>query len=234
MIREESDVYLDSETLPTEDAININWFHSSRHRLLLAAISGAAMIFLQPHSWPMLLRIMNSWSVVAACYLILTRIAILRCTAEQTRYLSMREGETGFTVDTLPVLGCLASICEIVMILGLGEHAKGSMALWLTGAAVLSFALSWFLVHTIYALHYACLYYHDGGKGGVTLHLDDGDPNYMDFCTLSFAIALALGPDFTEVPGRAFRRTIIRHSLLSFFFATIILGVAMSMFMTWL
>ena len=234
MVSEETDVCLDDEISPVVDTMRINWFHASRHRLLIAAVLGVVTVFVQNHSWPIALRIMDGWSIGAACYLILTRTVILRCTAEETRYLSMREGETGFTVDTLPVLGCLASICEIVMILGLGEHAKGSMAIWLTSAAVVSFALSWFLVHTVYAMHYACLYYHDGGKGGVTLHLDDGDPNYMDFWTLSFAIALALGPDFTEVPGRAFRRTIIRHSLLSFFFATIILGVAMSMFTTWL
>jgi uncharacterized membrane protein len=231
---EEAENYVDAEVSPQESTFKITWCHSSRYRLLLAAFSGLLMMLLQPHGWPLALCMMNSWSVGAACYLILTRILVLQCNAEQTRYLSMREEEAGFTVDTLPVIGCLASVAEIVMTVGLAEHAKGNLAFWLTAAAVLSFVLSWILVHTVYAMHYARLYYHDGHKGGVTFHLDDGDPTYMDFCTLSFAIAISVGPDITEVPGRAFRRTIIRHSILSFVFATIILGIAMSMFTTWL
>jgi uncharacterized membrane protein len=231
---EEAEVYPDGEIYSAEDVLNISWFHSSRHRLLLAAISGAAMMVLQPHSWPMALCIMNAWSVGAACYLILTKILILRCNAEETRCISRREDEAGFTVDTLPVLGCLASVGEIIMTLGLAEHAKGPLALWLAAASCVSFALSWMLVHIVYALHYACLYYHDGEKGGINFLHDDGEPNYMDFCTLSFAIAIVMGPDITEIPGRKFRRTIIRHSLLSFFFATVILGIAMSMFTTWM
>jgi uncharacterized membrane protein len=234
MNSEEMENYADAESYPEESTFRITWCHSSRYRLLLAAFSGLLLMLLQPHNWPLALCVMNAWSVGAACYLLLTRILILRCDAEQTRCLSMREDEAGFTVDTLPVLGCLASVVEIVMTVGLAEHAKGELAYWLTAAAVLSFTLSWILVHTVYAMHYARLYYCEGRKGGVTFHLDDGDPTYMDFCTLAFAIAISVGPDITEVPGRAFRQTIIRHSLLSFFFATVILGIAMSMFTAWM
>ena len=231
---EETEHYAEAEIAPAESTFKITWCHSSRYRLLLAAFSGLIMMVLQPHHWPLALCIMNAWSVGAACYLLFTRVLVLKCDAEQTRCLSIRENETGFTVDTLPVLGCLASVVEIVLTVGLAEHAKGAMAIWLTGAAVLSFVLSWTLVHTVYAMHYASLYYHDGQQGGLNFHLDDGDPTYMDFCTLSFAIAIGVGPDITEIPGRAFRRTVIRHSILSFVFATIILGIAMSMFTTWL
>lgn len=234
MSMEETETRPDAETDAPEEVFSARWFHSSRHRLLTAAMTGVVMLALQPRGWPLALCIMNAWSVGAGCYLLLTRTLILRCNAEETRYLSMRESEAGFTVDTLPVLGCLASIGEIIMTVGLAEHAKGSLACWLAGAAVVSFVLSWILVHTVYALHYAHLYYHDGQKGGVNLLNEDGDPNYMDFCTLSYAIAISVGPDITEVPGRIFRRAIIRHSILSFFFATVILGIAMSMFTTWL
>jgi uncharacterized membrane protein len=216
-----------------QSAKKTKWFHPSRPRLIAAAIVSLALLILQPHSWPFEPRIMNAWSGAAASYLIFTWIFMVRCNAEQTRHLSTREDEARFTVDMLLVLGCLASIGEVILTLGLAGHAKRPLVFWLTGAALISFALSWTLLHTIYALHYARLYYREGDGSGVDFHTKDA-PDYLDFCYLAFAIGVTFGTTDTDIGGRVFRRTILKHSLLSFFFATIIVGLSINVIASWL
>lgn len=158
---------------------------------------------------------------------------MVRCDAERTHHLSTHEDEARSTVDLLLVLGCLASIGEVILTLGLAGHAKGSLVFWLTGAALISFALSWLLVHTIYALHYARLYYREGDGSGVDFHTNE-EPDYLDFCYLAFAIGVTFGTTDTDIGGRIFRRTILKHSLLSFFFATVIVGLSINVIASWL
>lgn len=190
-----------------------------------------AVMVLQPHGWPMASRVMNAWSAAAACYLILTWTLMLRCDAAQTRHLSTREDEGRFTVDILLVLGCLANIGEVIMTLGQAGQTKGLLVALLTTGALISFTLSWMLVHTIYALHYTRLYYHEGG--GVDFHNDE-DPDFIDFCYLAFAVGVTFGSTDPDITGRVFRRTILKHSLLSFFFATVIVGTSINVIASWL
>lgn len=82
--------------------------------------------------------------------------------------------------------------------------------------------LAWFIVHIIYAEHYAELYYRDnnGLKFG-----GDQQPNYVDFMYFSFSVGMTFGTTDVGTSSRAFRRAMLPHKLFSFGYNTAILAL---------
>jgi uncharacterized membrane protein len=96
----------------------------------------------------------------------------------------------------------------------------------LTIAAVLAVALSSVVVHTVFALRYAREYYTDP-VGGVDFKTDD-DPDYQDFAYLAFTIGMTFQVSDTDIQGRKVRRTVLKHSLISYLFGAVILAVVIN------
>lgn len=100
--------------------------------------------------------------------------------------------------------------------------------------AVLSVAaivLSWLLVHTLFTLRYAHLYYIDAHKlerkaikGGL-IFPDDSSPDYLDFAYFSFVIGMTCQVSDVQVSSKAIRRLATIHGVISFAFNTAILAL---------
>ncbi len=204
------------------------WLASSHLRLGASLISIILACLVQPHSWPIELRVLVAWDAGAVCYLALAWQVLLTCDAKRTRQLSRRADDRRAVIDGLLVLTSFASIGGVLTALSKAEHLKGALKGGLTGAAIAAIVLSWLLMQTVYAFHYARLYYHECDGQGIDFHGDE-PPDYLDFCYLSFAVGTTFGATDTEIGGRIIRRTIIKHGLLSFTFATVILALALSL-----
>jgi uncharacterized membrane protein len=108
-------------------------------------------------------------------------------------------------------------------------HAgQGSTAAYLqVGLGVLSVVLSWAMVHTLFTLRYAALYYGDP-VGGIDFNSPD-PPTYRDFAYLAFTIGMTLQVSDTTLESTALRRTALRHGLLSYLFGTGILATTVNL-----
>lgn len=202
--------------------------HASHIRLWIAGALGAVLLLTLPYSWPMELRTLLAWDVTVSCYLVLGWRIILRSDADKTRNLSRLEDEHLGVIDTILILASFVSLVGVLRALAKAEQLKDTFGLALTCVAIAGVILSWLLVHTLYAFHYARLYYEGGGDGaGVDFHGDE-PPDYLDFCYLAFAVGTTFGATDSEVGGRPIRRTIMKHSLLSFTYATVIVSLALS------
>src|SRR5262249_24565359 len=95
------------------------------------------------------------------------------------------------------------------------------------GFAVASVIASWTVIHTVYTLRYARIYY-TGTDGGANFH-DEEAPAYSDFAYLAFTIGMTYQVSDTELNRRAFRRNVLRHSLLSYLFGTVIVALAINL-----
>jgi uncharacterized membrane protein len=101
--------------------------------------------------------------------------------------------------------------------------ARGMLAL----LGVVSVAVSWFAVHTIFALRYARLYYGDP-VGGIDFNQDER-PVYPDFAYLALTIGMTFQVSDTNLRNSAVRRTALQHALLSYLFGSIILASAINL-----
>jgi uncharacterized membrane protein len=100
----------------------------------------------------------------------------------------------------------------------LAPHHAGQLTLLAAGDVV----LTWFILHTAYAEHYATMYYRDGGGLGFP---GEPEPDYLDFAYFAFSIGMTFGTTDVEVTSRRFRRAMLAHKLLSFGFNTAILAL---------
>jgi len=96
-----------------------------------------------------------------------------------------------------------------------------------TVLGIVSVVLAWAVVHTVYTLRYARMYYTEP-VGGIDFN-SDAPPRYVDFAYLAFGIGMAFQVADTNLTSSAFRSVVLRHALLSFVFATVILAVTINL-----
>jgi uncharacterized membrane protein len=92
---------------------------------------------------------------------------------------------------------------------------------------------SWFLIHTIFTLRYAHIYYGDHPStpekyhGGLSFP-DDATPEYIDFAYFSFVLGMTFQVSDVDITSKRFRKLALWHSLLSFGFNTIMIALTIN------
>jgi uncharacterized membrane protein len=95
--------------------------------------------------------------------------------------------------------------------------------------SVVSVALSWALVNTVYAFKYARLYYFDEPDVGGIDFKQEEPPSYSDFAYLAFTVGMSFAVSETEPTSSRTRKVALGHALFSYVFGTGILAVAINL-----
>ncbi|WP_375447649.1 DUF1345 domain-containing protein [uncultured Fibrella sp.] len=93
--------------------------------------------------------------------------------------------------------------------------------------SVLTVVSSWTLLHTLFTLRYAHLYYQHKPAGGLNFP-DTDQPGYADFAYVAFGIGMTSQVADVGPTNERFRRLILTHSLLSFGFNTLIVALSIN------
>ena len=152
--------------------------------------------------------------------------SVARFTAEQTREHATREDDGRVTTRVLLLSASTASLVGVGFTLIKASQAGTGGQVLLTMAAVVTVALSWVVVHTVFTLRYAHEYYTEP-VGGIDFKTDE-EPDYQDFAYVAFTIGMTFQVSDTDVQGRKIRRTVLKHSLLSYLFGAVILAVVIN------
>jgi uncharacterized membrane protein len=88
-------------------------------------------------------------------------------------------------------------------------------------------AASWGVLHTIFILRYALLYYAEPA-GGIDFK-QEPDPTYRDFAYVGFTVGMTFQVSDTDIGKSTIRTTVLRHALLSFVFGAVILAVTINL-----
>ena len=91
---------------------------------------------------------------------------------------------------------------------------------------MLSVFVSWTLIHTVFTLKYARLYY-TGIPGGIDFN-ESAPPQYSDFAYLSFTIGMTFQVSDTVLQTKRIRRTALRHAWLSFPLGVVIIAASIN------
>lgn len=188
----------------------------------------------------LILRVSPAYSIsiganaffVAFILLVVTQMRLLT-----GRYLSKNARE----ID-LPVLGIfaitLAVVCFAIVLLFQLINQKDRNEIELA-FALLSIPLGWFTIQIMAALHYAHVYWMDGDAvdaetkkkipiGG--LDFPGGKrPDGWDFLYFATVIGMAAQTADTDITTTQMRRVVLVHSILSFFFNTVIVAAAVNL-----
>ncbi len=195
----------------------------ARPRTFISAAIGVVVFLLLPASLRLVSRQLIGWDVFIACYLLLAYTLILRGGVRYVRRNAVMQDDGRFLILMVTALGAFASIAAIVSELG-AEH-RGAPELIL---ATVTIALSWAMVHTTFALHYAHDYYRGAKPGGLAFPGADAngeEPDYWDFVYFSFVIGMTAQVSDVGVTDKTIRRTATAHGIISFIFNTALLAL---------
>ena len=205
-------------------------FYVARPRLIYAALVGvvAGVAIPLPES-DVLPHVLIGWNVAVILYLGLIWTMMIRADHEDVRGFAERQDERAYVVLTAVSLAALFSLAAIV--LELATSGKGAIHhpfnIALTGATVLG---SWFLIPTIFGLHYAHSYYLvDAMEPPPLIFPEKGlKPDYWDFMYFSFTIAVASQTAEIAPGSRSMRKAVLAQAVLSFFFNASILALSIN------
>ncbi|MFC4242817.1 DUF1345 domain-containing protein [Gryllotalpicola reticulitermitis] len=168
------------------------------------------------------------WIIACATYILWVWIHLWPLDSDGVRAHATRE-DPGIVVGDLLVLSAsVASLTAVALVLVRASSESGWRAAGISGIAMLSLALSWFLIHTLYAQRYAREYYAHP-EGGIDFPSDDdADPIFSDFAYLAFDLGQTYQVSDTTLRSTKLRRVVLRHTLLSYLFGTVILASAIN------
>ncbi|CAJ9587204.1 DUF1345 domain-containing protein [Burkholderia pseudomallei] len=201
----------------------------NRPRMVIAVAAGVALGLLFPYPLRPFARVLIGWDGTIWLYLVLMWVRMVRAHHHKVREIAMREDENATMVLTIICFATVASIAAIVLELvsaksvgfrsGLGHYA-------VTGATMFG---AWFLIPTIFTLHYARLYYLSPKEARAMAFPDrELEPDYWDFLYFSFTIAVASQTADVSLRGRSIRRAALAQSILSFYFNMAVLGLSVN------
>jgi uncharacterized membrane protein len=167
------------------------------------------------------------WIVASVTYVLWVWLHLWPLDSDAMRSHATRE-DPGIVVSDLLVIGAsIVSLGAVALILVRASHDPVGQRALIGGVSVLSVALSWFLVHTLYAQRYAREYFIDP-PGGIDFPTQDGGsedkPVFSDFAYTSFDLGMTYQISDTAVQTTRLRRIVLRHTLLSYLFGTVILA----------
>jgi uncharacterized membrane protein len=168
------------------------------------------------------ISVLIGWCLAAGVFGGVAWSVMIGADGERTRALAAREDDSRFMADVVMIAACVASLVGVAFILIKARTDRGTALAGMTGLGVLSVTLAWGVVHTVFTLRYADLYYRTGG--GIDFN-GDASPDYRDFAYLAFTIGMTYQVSDTDLQTKAIRRTALRHSLLSYLFGTAVIAV---------
>jgi uncharacterized membrane protein len=145
---------------------------------------------------------------------------------EETMERATRE-DTSLQVSELTILAAgVAVLAAVGLALIRAGQATGGTKAYLITLGVVSVALSWALVHTVYTLRYARTFYSQP-IGGIDFNEDD-PPNYLDFAYLALTIGMTFQVSDTNLTTKTIRRIALSHALLSYVFGAVIVALVIN------
>jgi len=203
----------------------------AHHRFIVATLF-ALVAFVGLHGTGTLgTQLVGAWDVFAFIVLILAWFVLsTKDPYEVRRNASLQDASQTF-LFTVVVSAATVSLFAVFILLGSSKNlSHGDFAAHVT-LSVAAIVLSWLLVHTLFGLRYAHIYYIDAHKferdeieGGLVFPGDD-NPDYLDFAYFSFVIGMTCQVSDVQVSSKTMRRLATVHGLISFMFNTAILAM---------
>jgi uncharacterized membrane protein len=209
----------------------------AHHRVAISLAVGVLVLVatLGLHRLP--LQLILSWNAFAVTSILLAWIRIIFADAKSA-VLTAKLQDTGrTTIFSLVLIGACASLFAVAFLLGTAKGTSGARLGEHVGLAAFTVVDSWFLIHTVFTMHYAHAYYRtedldERGRHGAGLNFpgeEDDEPDFIDFAYFAFVIGMTFQVSDIAITSKLIRRLSLVHALLSFLFNTVILALAINL-----
>lgn len=180
---------------------------------LLAGLLGGGLAYAYGLRW--LHAALAGWCVLVAVHLALLFRRLWSAGPEAMRRHAEVTDERRTMVLTLSLFAAATSVA------GVGLDAATSAG-GVPAFGMVTVALSWFYVHTLFAQDYAREFWLSGG--GIRFHGGEDDPPFSEFLYMSFSIGTTNGVTDVDTHSAAIRRIATLHSIIAYVFSAVIVA----------
>lgn len=183
-----------------------------RFILFTVLFVGGLFVAIPPLGWGR--GTMAAFDVAAAVFLLAVTTLLRRGEAAQ-----MRKTAEANDANRAGLL-ILTGVTMAVILTSVAKEMHGKSDALAVALVIATLVLAWLFSNTVYALHYAHLFYSEGdGKdaGGVDFPKCP-EPDYWDFLYFSFTLGMTFQTSDVEISSRAVRRVVLGQCLAAFVF----------------
>jgi uncharacterized membrane protein len=195
--------------------------------LALAALVGAVAATVAAVIAPWQTIPLLGWDAAALTWVVTVWFRIAHLDAIETSAHATREDPRRATADAILLTASVASLVGVIFGVVKASGTHGTEKALLLAWGIVAIMISWAVVHTVFTLRYAGLYY-TGTDEGVDFNEDD-KPCYLDFAYLAFTIGMTYQVSDTDLTTKDMRHTALRHALLSYVFGTLIIAATINL-----
>ncbi|WP_052055260.1 DUF1345 domain-containing protein [Myxosarcina sp. GI1] len=128
-------------------------------RLLISLTGSSIVYFLTPDWLQLSTRIIICWNVGAVSFLTLVLLMMSKATPKKMRSYARHQDESRWIILFAVVAAACSSLLAIVLMLSGSKNTFEGASLLHIILALFTIVAFWLLIHTMFALHYAHLYY---------------------------------------------------------------------------
>jgi uncharacterized membrane protein len=216
----------------------MNWIakQDARHRIVISLAIATAVWFALRGRVQASTQCIMTWDTFALCVLGLAWLTILTTPPDKLRARAQMQDLSHILIFVFVLVAACAGLFSVgFLFLNKAVVVQKSHFVVHILMSLVAVICSWALVHTVFGLRYAHIYYGDpDGPGGPKPHaggLDfpgNREPDYMDFAYFSFVIGMTFQVSDVVITSRDFRKLVLLHGMLSFGFNTVILALTIN------
>jgi len=205
----------------------------AHYRLLVSLLVGIGAFLLARHinSVPAVTLIV--WIAIALSIIILDWITILWAHPKDIREIASLEDSSRYLIFLFVLTASLVSLVAMYLLLKSTKDQPDDTVAGYIFLAMGAVVVSWWLVHTVFTMRYAHIFYTTKGKskaalGGLEFPGDDKEPDYLDFVYFSFVVGMTFQVSDVEISSKQLRRLAWAHGLIAFAFNTAIVALSIN------
>ena len=207
----------------------------SHHRLFISAAAAVLVGLITCGRLRLPVQMVVIWDTFLLGVLTLSWARIVTAHPKESLKTARLQDSSRTAIFLFVILAACISIVAVGYLLGSAQGRHGER---LMESIVLAFGTligSWCLIHTLFALRYAHIFYGDNDSpassgrhlGGLQFPGEHA-PDYFDFAYFSFVIGMTCQVSDVQISGRSLRRLALVHGLLAFAFNTVILALSIN------
>lgn len=203
-----------------------------RPRVYAAVLVAAAAAVLLPPTILGSIRAAIAADIGAFLYLVLGFRMMMTCGGAFMRKRAAKQDDSGVVILVLVLVAIALGFWTIFGVLGEAKQVSGTAKALYIALAAVTMLLSWLVTQVVFTFHYAHEFYRPDDtaeklSGGLQFPQDDS-PDYWDFFYFATSIGAASQTSDVSIRTKALRRLVTLHGIISFFFNTAVLALAIN------
>ena len=203
-----------------------------RPKVYLAVFAGVAVAALLPSSLSGSVRTAIAADIGAVVYLAIGFRMMLTHGGDVIRKRAAAQDDGSAVILAVVLVAIALGFWTIFGVLSEAKQVSGPAKAMQTALAAVTILLSWLVTQVVFTFHYAHEFYRpddtaEKRAGGLEFPKDDS-PDYWDFFYFATSIGAASQTSDVAIRTKALRRLVTLHAIISFFFNTAVLALAIN------